>query len=330
MSKHGWVLVTGGAGYVASAVIREILRHDLDVIVLDDLSTGHADALPREARLAVGDLRDRALLEELLSDIGEDARFQGTFHFAARTEVAQSVGNPLLYYTVNVCGSATLLAVLAERAPDRPVIFSSSAGVYGNPETVPIPETARLTPMSPYGETKRDVEDLLADLHRSVGLPYMALRYFNAAGALPGIQERHDPESHLIPNLLRAARTGESVSLYGTDYPTPDGTAIRDYVHIADLAEGHVRALDHLLSGGESAVLNLGSGQGSSIREVLSAAETVVGHGIPHAFGDRRPGDPAILVADITRARSLIDFHPNRSDIRTVLRDAWAYGHPNA
>ncbi len=326
LSKGGWTLVTGGCGYVASPVVRALLARGIDVVVLDDLSTGHAESLPENAHLVVGDVRNATLLRELLDGAGTDEEFLGTFHFAGRTQVAESVRDPLAYYEANVRGSLSLLEALAASCPRKPVVFSSSAGVYGTPDRTPIPEDLPLRPMSPYGETKAIVEWLLADLHRSVGMPFMALRYFNAAGALPGATERHDPESHLIPNLLRAAATGRPVELYGRDYPTPDGTAVRDYVHIADLAEGHLLALHALQSGGASGCVNLGSGVGASLREVLEAAETVVGHPIAHAFGPPRPGDPPALVADITRARERLGFAPRFSDIRTVLSDAWAYG----
>lgn len=327
MSPRPWILVTGGAGYVAHAVVEALLARNLDVVVLDDLSTGHADAVPPRARLVVGDVRNTRRLLDLLDTPGH----AGTFHFAGRTQVAESVREPLAYYTVNVSGSLALLEALARKAPDRPLIFSSSAGVYGAPDTVPVPEDAPLRPMSPYGDSKRTVEAVLAACHKAWGLPYMALRYFNAAGATPGGSERHDPESHLIPNLLRAAAGGPAVTLFGTDYATPDGTAVRDYIHVLDLAAGHLAALDTLAAGGPSGCVNLGSGRGTSVREVLAAAERIVGHPIPHVFADRRPGDPPVLVADIRRARQVLHFVPERSSIEAIVSDAWAFGtfpHP--
>lgn len=327
VSKRGWVLVTGGCGYVAGTVVRALLGRGFEVVVYDNLSTGYAESLPPEAHLVVGDVRDTVTLRALLQDASRVKNLVGTFHFAARIEVAESVKDPIRYYDVNVGGSTSLLQVLSEAAPGTPVVFSSSAGVYGNPGTTPIPEGATLQPMSPYGETKQVVEHLLADLHRAAGLPYMALRYFNAAGACEGVSERHAPESHLLPNLLTAAANASPVSLFGTDYPTPDGTAIRDYIHVSDLARGHLLALEVLADGGESESLNLGSGQGTSIREALSAAEAVVGHPIAHTFGPRRPGDPPILVADISRAHQVLGFAPERSGIEVILADAWAYGN---
>lgn len=317
-----WVLVTGGAGYVAGAVIRALLARGLDVAILDDLSTGRADAVPAAASLVVGKVGDRALVAGLVARPGLVA----VFHFAGRTSVAESVAQPLRYYATNVEEGIALLDTLVARVPGVPFILSSSAGVYGHPALSPVPEASPLSPISPYGDTKRMLEAMLTWCEGAYGLRWMALRYFNAAGAAPGIVERHEPESHLIPNILRAAADGAPVSLFGTDYDTPDGTAVRDYVHILDLAQGHLLALDHLAGGGSSRAINLGSGRGASVREVLRAAEAVVGRSLPHTWMGRRPGDPGHLVADIGQARDLLGYAPMHSDIDQVVADAWRYG----
>jgi UDP-glucose 4-epimerase len=314
--------VTGGAGFVAGQVVRDLLARGYAVTVLDDLSTGHRDALPPTCELVVGRIGDRTLTDALVARPGLAA----VFHFAGRTSVPESVADPIAYYATNVAQSVALVAAVVERRPDVPFIFSSSAGVYGPPTRVPVAEDEALRPISPYGETKRVVEGLLAWAGRAHGLPWMALRYFNAAGAAPGVVERHEPEGHLIPNLLRAARTRQPVALYGTDYPTADGTAVRDYVHILDLADGHLRALAHLQGGGESAPVNLGSGRGASVREVLEAAQAVVGAPVPHVWQGRRSGDPPALVADIGRARRLLGYSPRHSDIGRIVADAWRHG----
>lgn len=317
-----WALVTGGAGYVAGAVIQSLIARGLDVTVLDDLSTGHAESVPPEATLVVGSVGDRPLLDRVLDRPGLEA----VFHFAGRTAVAESVADPLLYYATNVEQGIVLVRALADHHPGAAFILSSSAGVYGHPPVSPVPEDAPLVPISPYGDTKRVLETVLAWCERAYGLRWMALRYFNAAGAAPGITERHEPESHLIPNILRAAAGGPPVTLYGTDYDTPDGTAVRDYVHVLDLSQGHLLALEHLAGGGPSMALNLGSGDGASVRQVLAAAEAVVGRPVPHTWHGRRPGDPPHLVADIARARTVLGYAPAHSGIDRVVADAWRFG----
>lgn len=323
-TAHGpWALVTGGAGYVAGAVTRRLLARGLDVTILDDLSTGRADAVPHGATLIVGQVGDRDLVTRVLAR----PSLQAVFHFAGRTSVAESVADPLGYYANNVGQGIALLDVLVRQAPGAAFVLSSSAAVYGHPSLSPVPEQAPLAPISPYGETKRALEAILQACERAYGLRWMALRYFNAAGAAPGVVERHDPETHLIANLLKAAAGQGSVSLFGTDYETADGTAVRDYVHVLDLAEGHLLALDHLQRQGASEALNLGSGEGVSVREVLSAATAVVGRAIPHVWQGRRPGDPGHLVADIGRARQVLGYAPRHSGIERVVADAYRHGY---
>ncbi|MCL6595322.1 MAG: UDP-glucose 4-epimerase GalE [Firmicutes bacterium] len=322
MAAGRWVLVTGGAGYVAGCTVRALLAEGYRVTVLDDLSTGHADAVPPECELVRGRVGDAAVTAPLFARPGLAA----VFHFAARTSVPESVADPLAYYETNLVESVALVrAVVA--APSRPLfVFSSSAAVYGHPDRSPVSEASPALPISPYGETKRATEALLAWAERAYGLRWAALRYFNAAGAAPGVVERHEPEGHLVPNLLRAARGGPPATLYGTDYPTDDGTAVRDYVHVLDLAEGHLLAMRHLEAGGASMALNLGSGQGTSVRQVLAAVEAAVGAPVPHRWGERRPGDPPHLVADISLARRVLGYAPRASDIARVVADAWRYG----
>jgi UDP-glucose 4-epimerase len=319
--SKGWVLVTGGAGYVAGATVRALLARGYEVTVLDDLSTGHAHTVPPEASLAVGQVGERRLVEELVLRRGLVA----ILHFAGRAQVAESVAQPLAYYQANVAQSLVLFSAWVRLAPRVPLLLSSSAAVYGVPQTVPIPEDAPVRPVSPYGETKGILEGILASLEKAHGVSWAALRYFNAAGACPGVVEAHRPETHLIPNILAAARGEAAVTLYGTDYPTPDGTAVRDYVHVADLAEGHLLAMEYLRDGGASGPFNLGSGEGASVRQVLETAQRVVGRPIPHRFAARRPGDPPVLLADIGRAQRVLGFRPRRSTLEQVVADAWRW-----
>lgn len=314
--QGAYVLVTGGAGYVAGPVVNMLVDRGLHVRIVDNLTSGHAENLPSSAELLVGDLGQASVLDRALLD-GPPLSI---FHFAARTEVALSMADPLTFYRVNIEQGLLFLRRVVKLG--SPFVFSSSAAVYGLPKTVPIVEDAQLQPINPYGETKRTFESALSWAGQAYGLRWAALRYFNAAGAGTAA-ERHDPETHLIPNLLRAAAGGRQAVLYGTDYPTADGTAVRDYVHVEDLAEGHLLAMDYLLANGQSGAFNLGSGHGSSVKEVLAATEAAVGHPIPHNWTDRRAGDPAVLVADIRRATDTLRFRPSRSDIGHVAADAW-------
>ena len=318
-----WVLVTGGAGYVAGCLIRALLAEGYGVVVLDDLSAGHADSVPAACELIVGRVGERRQLLPLFARPG----LEGVFHFAGRTSVPESVRDPLAYYTNNIAEGIALVAALAERPLRVPFVLSSSAGVYGPPDQIPVPVGEDAPTASPhaYGESKRVLEGLLARLGESQGLPFAALRYFNAAGATAEVVERHEPEGHLIPNLLHAAAGGPEATLYGRDYPTPDGTAVRDYVHVLDLADGHLRALHHLRGGGASLALNLGSGSGASVLEVLAAAERAIGRPVPHRWHGRRPGDPPVLVADIARARRLLGYAPRHSSIDEIVADAWRF-----
>jgi UDP-glucose-4-epimerase GalE len=313
------ILVTGGAGYIGSVTTLHLLKRGFDVVVLDDLSRGHRENVAPE-RLHVVRLQDTAAVAKLLD--GVDA----VVHFAAYMAVGESTREPALYYSNNVGGTLSLLEAMARTGVNK-LVFSSTAAVYGDPDKVPIPETARIAPVSPYGDTKAIVEKVLAELDRYRGLRSVRLRYFNACGAEPGagLGEAHDPETHLIPLLFRAAVTGEPVQIFGDDYPTPDGTCTRDYIHVADLAGAHIAALDHLLAGGGSRAFNVGTGVGNTVMEVLRAVQEVTGKPVPHKIVGRRDGDPAELVADSSKLRSELKWHPTRSSLDEIVRDAWTY-----
>jgi UDP-arabinose 4-epimerase len=319
-TTHKAVLVTGGAGYVGSHACKALRAAGYAPVVYDNLSTGH-DWAVQWGPLVKGDLLDRVHLAACL------ARYRpvAVLHFAAKALVAESLANPMSYYANNVGGTLCLLELLCESGAP-PVVFSSTCATYGVPQQVPIPEDHPQAPINPYGATKLMIERMLADLEPAQGLRSVALRYFNAAGADPEaeIGEVHDPEPHLIPNVLAVALGRQAeVTIHGTDYATPDGTCIRDYIHVTDLAEAHIRALGYLLDGGASLALNLGSGEGASVREVIDAALRVTGRKIPVSLGARRPGDPDRLVAAAGRARKVLGWRPERSDLPTLIADAW-------
>jgi UDP-arabinose 4-epimerase len=316
------VLVTGGAGYVGAYAVRALAAAGHRPIVFDDFSRGHREFVAG-FDVAEGDVTRPEHLDAAFARHAIDA----VVHFAARIEVGESVRAPAEYARVNVGGSACLLAAMRRAGVCR-IVFSSSAAVYGAPASVPIPESAALAPTSPYGRNKRAVEELLAECERADGLRWAALRYFNAAGADPALPcgEWHAPETHLVPNVLRAAAgLAPRVELYGSDHPTPDGTAIRDYVHVADLAAAHVAALDLLAAGPGGRALNLGTGRGSSVREVIEAARRVTGAEIPVRDLPIREGDPPALVADPAQARAVLGFAPRRSALDEIVAGAWEW-----
>jgi UDP-glucose 4-epimerase len=323
------VLVTGGAGYVGSVSAAAFLEAGHDVVVLDDLSTGHRGAVPDGAVLREGSYTDRVELTRLL----EDERIEAILHCAARSLVGESIREPAKYFGENVAGGVGLLDAARAAGVNR-VVFSSTAAVYGVPDATPIPEDAPLRPINPYGETKRAFESALAWYGRAYGLRSVSLRYFNVAGATEAHGEVHDPETHLIPNVLRAIDGGPPLTVFGDDYPTADGTCVRDYIHVADLAEAHLLALAATDPGDprteEPLALNLGNGGGFSVREVLSAAEAVTGKPVPHVIGPRRTGDPPVLVADATRAAAVLRWRPIRPDLNEMVGSAWAWrrAHP--
>jgi UDP-arabinose 4-epimerase len=313
------VLVTGGAGYIGSHACKRLAASGFRPVVLDNLSRGHKQAV-KWGPLEVGDIADRALVRALL----EKYQPVAVMHFSAFTYVGESVADPMLYYTNNVGSTAALLQSVIAHKP-LPFVFSSTAATYGMPDAVPIPEDHPQRPINPYGFSKLFVEQMLADAHAAHKLPWVALRYFNAAGSDPDgeIGEDHDPETHLIPLVIRAALKGTPISVFGDDYPTPDGTCIRDYVHVMDIAEAHVLALKYLLGGGKSCGMNLANARGFSVKEVIAAAERVCGHPIALKIGPRRPGDPARLIGSPDRSRSLLGWKPARSDLEAQIRDAY-------
>jgi len=323
------VLVTGGAGYVGGVSVEALLGAGHQVVVLDDLTTGHAAVVHPEARLVQGSYGDEAATRALLEGDGIDA----ILHCAARSLVGESVENPAKYYRDNVAGGIALLEA-ARASGVRRVVFSSTAAVYGVPTSTPILEDAVLAPINTYGETKRTFEGALRWYGVAYGFRSVILRYFNVAGATRRLGEIHRPETHLIPNVLRAAEGGPALTLFGDDYPTPDGTPVRDYIHVADLADAHVRALDATGrpdAPGEPMICNLGTSSGFSVKEVLAAAATITGGEIPHTVGPRRAGDPPVLVASNARARQALGWTARRSTLDEMIGSAWAWrrAHPD-
>jgi len=316
------ILVTGGAGYVGSHACKALAGAGYRPVVYDNLSRGYREAV-RWGPLVEGDLHDSPRLAAAL----RTHKIKAVLHFAALAYVGESMADPETYYRNNVGGTLALLAAMRE-AEVTTIVFSSTCAVYGVPARLPIAESTAKAPLNPYGETKLAVERVLHWYHRCYGLRFAALRYFNAAGADPAgeIGEDHEPETHLIPRVLRAALgSGEPVEVYGTDYPTADGTAIRDYIHVTDLADAHVRALGYLTGGGESGALNLGTGQGCSVRQVIAAVERMAGRPVPFRETARREGDPPELVADPALARTRLEWQPRHSDLDTIIGTALAW-----
>lgn len=314
------VLVTGGAGYIGSHACKALAKSGYTPVTYDNLVYGHEWAV-RWGPLERGDILDRSRLSEVIAAYKPGA----IMHFGAFAYVGESVSDPGKYYRNNVMGSLNLLEVARDHGIDS-FVFSSTCATYGVPSKLPITEDTPQNPINPYGATKLMVERMLADFDRAHGLKSIALRYFNAAGADPDneIGEDHNPETHLIPLVLDAASgRRDHIAVYGTDYDTPDGTCIRDYIHVSDLAEAHVQALRALLGGASSSALNLGVGRGFSVREVIAAAEQVTGLTIPTVFGERRPGDPAQLVSDATLANKVLSWKPQITEIQDILRTAW-------
>jgi UDP-arabinose 4-epimerase len=313
--------VTGGAGYIGSHACKALAARGHVPITYDNLSRGNLWAV-KWGPLENGNIADGPRLRAVL----ERYRPSAIMHFAAYAYVGESVDRPLLYYENNFAGSAALLQTVIDHGR-IPVVFSSTCATYGIPERVPIAEDHPQRPINPYGSSKLFVERMLADLNAACGLPWMALRYFNAAGADPHgeIGEAHDPETHLIPLVLAAARTGKPVRIYGDDYDTADGSCVRDYIHVSDIADAHVRAVDHLLYGGNSCALNLANARGYSVKEVIAAAATVCGRAIPLEIAARRPGDPPVLIGDASRAHALLGWKPARSNLEIQIADAWKW-----
>lgn len=317
------LLICGGAGYVGSHMVRYLTGHGHEVVVYDDLSTGHRQAVPTGVTFVHGDIGDAARLARLFAT----HRFDAVIHFCARSLVGESVAEPYTYYRNNVANTLVLLAAMREAGIGR-LVFSSTAAVFGHPKTEAIDETHPTEPINPYGQSKLMVEHILADAARAYGLRSVALRYFNAAGADPSasIGEAHDPETHLIPNVLKAV-LGQSAALkvFGDDYDTRDGTCVRDYIHVNDLASAHLLAIEYLDGHDGAFRFNLGNGEGFSVREVIAAAERVTGKPVPHAMAPRRPGDPATLVASSALARGELGWEPAITRLDDILASAWQW-----
>lgn len=320
------ILVTGGAGYIGSHACKALAANGFRPVAFDNLSLGHRDAV-RWGPFVYGDILDTPRLAEAMRAHGISA----VIHFAALAYVGESVHIPARYYRTNVGGTLSLLEA-CRLADVHHLVFSSSCATYGIPDRLPVSEAAEQCPINPYGRTKLMAEEMLADESHATGLHFAALRYFNAAGADPQLElgERHDPETHIVPLTIRAA-LGQAgpLEIYGDDYPTPDGTCVRDFVHVSDLADAHVRALDHLLSGGDNLAANLGSGTGTSILQLIRAVERQMNCSVPVHVAPRRIGDPPALYADVTRARGLLGFAPRHSDLDAIVATAVRY-HANA
>ncbi|MGO9708411.1 MAG: UDP-glucose 4-epimerase GalE [Polyangiaceae bacterium] len=317
------ICVTGGAGYIGSHMVRVLLRAGHGVVVIDDLSAGHADSLPPGVPFVRADVRDAAVVVRTLREHHVDA----VFHFASRIQVGESVVNPRLYWRDNLAAGVAVVEAVLDAGVKR-FVLSSTAAVYGDPVRVPLDEDHPTVPVNPYGATKLVLEQMLTDYARAYGLSYAALRYFNAAGAdvAAGIGERHDPETHLIPIVLEAALGKRPhVTIFGDDWDTPDGTCVRDYIHVTDLAEAHLAALTHLARGGEGHAFNLGTGQGHSVREVIASVKRVTGRDVPVVIGPRRAGDAPVLVAAVDRARRVLGWEAKRASLDEIVSDAWKW-----
>ena len=317
------LLVLGGAGYIGSHTATELLDNGHEVVIADNLVTGYREAVPEKATFYQGDLRDKDFLVDLLTKEMVDA----VIHFAAFSLVGESVTNPLKYYENNLYGTKVLLDAMIETGVDK-IVFSSTAATYGEPENIPILESDRTCPTNPYGETKLAMEKMISWAAKAHGLHFVSLRYFNACGAHKSgkIGEAHNPESHLIPLVLQVPNgKREFVSIYGNDYDTPDGTCIRDYIHVTDLAKAHILAVEYLMNGGESDIFNLGNGVGYSVKEVIETARKVTGHPIPAKEEARRAGDPARLVASGEKARKILGWEPEIKDLADIISSAWKW-----
>lgn len=320
------ILVTGGAGYIGSHGVYELLNLGYDVVVVDNMETGYKQAVHKEAKFYQGDIRDRAFLKKVF----EAENIEGVIHFAANSLVGESMVNPLKYFDNNVHGTQVLLEVMVENHVKH-IVFSSTAATYGEPQYVPIDELHPTKPINPYGEAKLMMEKLIDWTSKAFDLTYVSLRYFNVAGAHSSgkIGESHSPETHLIPIILQVPNhKREKLSIYGEDYETKDGTCIRDYIHIEDLIDAHIKALEYLLSGQKSEIFNLGSGEGFSIYEMLKAAESVTGQVIPYEVVERRPGDPAVLVASSSKAKDILNWTPKYNSVSSIIESAWRF-HQN-
>lgn len=317
------VLVLGGAGYIGSHAVARLIESGFEVVVVDNLLTGHKEAVHQDATFYEGDIRDKPFLESVF----EKEKISGVFHFAASSLVGESVENPLKYFNNNVYGMQVLLEVMKDNNVDK-IIFSSTAATYGEPEVVPIDETAKTNPENPYGESKLMMEKMMKWCDNAYGMKYVALRYFNVVGAHPNNQigEDHRPETHLLPIIIqKALGQREKLVVFGDDYPTKDGTCIRDYVHVLDLIDAHILAFDYLVEGKESTVFNLGSSEGFSVLELIKAVEKVSGEPIEYIVESRRAGDPAVLVASNKKAKEILGWDPKYKQVESIIETAWTW-----
>ncbi|EFR99132.1 UDP-glucose 4-epimerase GalE [Listeria seeligeri] len=323
------IIVLGGAGYIGSHAVAELVNRGYNVVVVDNLKTGHKEAIHEKAKFYQGDIRDK----DFLSSVFDRETVDGVMHFAASSLVGESMEEPLQYLNNNVYGTQILLEVM-EQFGVKNIVFSSSAATYGEPEQVPIIESMSTNPESTYGDTKLIMEKMMKWCDKAYGVKYVALRYFNVAGAKSDgtIGEDHQPESHLVPIILQVALgQREKLAIYGDDYNTPDGTCIRDYVHVEDLIDAHIRSLEYLENGGESNIFNLGSSKGFSVQEILGAARSVTEKTIPAEVVARRAGDPGILIASSDKAKEILGWEPKYTDIKDIIATAWKWheSHPN-
>ena len=323
------ILVCGGAGYIGSHTVYKLIEPGKDVVIIDNLQSGHIGAVHPKAKFYKGDIRDASILDKIFTE----NKIESIVHFAANSLVGESMEKPLLYFNNNVYGMQILLESMVKHNIKN-IVFSSTAAVYGEPKRVPILEDDETNPANTYGETKLTMEKMMKWCNKAYGINYVALRYFNVAGSLGdgSIGEDHNPETHLIPLILQVPlKKREFISVYGTDYPTPDGTCIRDYIHVLDLADAHIKAVEYLEAGNESNIFNLGNGVGFSVKEMIEAAKEATGKEIKVVLGDRRAGDPAQLIASSEKANKILGWTPKFTDVKDIIKDAWAFhtAHPN-
>ncbi len=323
------ILVLGGAGYIGSHTVYELIDSGTEVVVVDNLLTGFREAVHPKAKFYEGDIRDRAFMDSVF----EKEEIDGVIHFAASSQVGESMTNPLKYYNNNLCGTEILLESMVAHGIDK-IVFSSTAATYGEPESIPILETDRTLPTNCYGETKLSMEKMFQWTSLAHNLRFVSLRYFNACGAHPNglIGEAHNPETHLIPLILQVPNhQREFISIYGNDYDTKDGTCVRDYIHVNDLAQAHILAMKYLSEGGKSDIFNLGNGVGFTIKEVIETARQITGHSIPAREEARRAGDPSTLIASSEKAKQVLGWKPNYDDLSTIISTAWKWhkSHPD-
>lgn len=323
------ILVLGGAGYIGSHTVYELIDRGEDVVIIDNLETGHIEAVHPKSRFYQGDIRDRTFLDSVF----EKEQIDAAIHFAANSLVGESMSNPLKYYDNNLYGTKVLLEAMVAHGINK-IVFSSTAATYGEPERIPILETDRTEPTNPYGETKLSMEKMFKWTGLAHGIRSVSLRYFNACGAhISGeIGEAHQPETHLIPLILQVPNNQrEAISIFGEDYATKDGTCVRDYIHVTDLAQAHILAVDYLANGGESNIFNLGNGVGFTVKEVIDTAREVTSHPIPAIVSPRRGGDPAQLIASSEKAKTILGWKPEHADLKEIISTAWNWhkNHPN-